>query len=226
MSYCAEGSERDDRGDLRGGPRRGLDRDPVGRRLRVGGEHRDESAEPGEAGVVVRLAEVDRPADRRVHGGAAELLGGDVLADRRLHQRRPGEIEPRPFGHQHGVAEHRQVRPARDAVAHDRRDLRDAARREDRVVAEDAAEVVLVGEDLVLHRQEDARRSRRGRSSGSRFSPAIAWARSTFLIVIGKKAPAFTVASLAMIMTRRPATRPIPVTTPAAGAPPHSSYIS
>ena len=36
--------------------------------------------------------------------------------------------------------------------------LRDALRREDGVVAEDPAEVVLVGEDLVLHRQEDARR--------------------------------------------------------------------
>ena len=44
-------------------------------------------------------------------------------------------------------------------------------------------------------------------------------------MVIGKKAPALTVASLATTITRRPATRPIPVTTPAAGAPPHSSYI-
>ena len=51
------------------------------------------------------------------------------------------------------------------------------------------------------------------------------WARSTFLQVIGKNAPAFTVASLAMIMTRRPATVPMPVTTPADGAPPHSAYM-
>ncbi len=51
------------------------------------------------------------------------------------------------------------------------------------------------------------------------------WARSTFLHVIGKNAPAFTVASLAMIMTRRPETVPMPVTTPADGAPPHSAYM-
>ena len=53
----------------------------------------------------------------------------------------------------------------------------------------------------------------------------MVWARITFLAVMGKKAPAFTVASLAMTMTSRPATRPRPVTTPRAGAPPHSSYM-
>src|SRR5579885_1287605 len=53
----------------------------------------------------------------------------------------------------------------------------------------------------------------------------MVWERMTFLAVIGKKAPAFTVASLAMIMQSRPATRPNPVITPAAGAPPHSSYM-
>src|SRR5262245_44390651 len=52
------------------------------------------------------------------------------------------------------------------------------------------------------------------------------WARSTFLQVIGKNAPAFTVASLAITITRRPETVPIPVTTPADGAPPHSEYMS
>ncbi len=38
--------------------------------------------------------------------------------------------------------------------------------------------------------------------------------------VIGKNAPALTVASLAMSMTRRPQTVPMPVTTPAAGTAP------
>src|SRR5262249_9431714 len=42
---------------------------------------------------------------------------------------------------------------------------------------------------------------------------------------MGKKAPALTVASLAMTMTSRPCTRPTPVTTPAEGAPPHSRYM-
>ncbi len=44
-------------------------------------------------------------------------------------------------------------------------------------------------------------------------------------MVIGKQAPALTVASLATTITRRPWTEPIAVTTPAPGAPPHSSYI-
>jgi hypothetical protein len=40
-------------------------------------------------------------------------------------------------------------------LSHNRRELRDALRRDDRVVAEDAAEVVLVREDLILERQKD-----------------------------------------------------------------------
>ena len=58
-----------------------------------------------------------------------------------------------------------------------------------------------------------------------RFSMAIFCARITFFEVMGKNAPAFTVASLAMIMTIRVSIRAIPVITPAAGAPPHSSYM-
>src|SRR6266478_3005943 len=51
-------------------------------------------------------------------------------------------------------------------------------------------------------------------------------ARITFFAFIGKKAPAFTVPSFAMAMNVRPQTRASPVTVPAEGAPPHSSYIS
>ena len=50
-------------------------------------------------------------------------------------------------------------------------------------------------------------------------------ARSTFLQVMGKNAPAFTVASLATTITRRPPTCATPVTTPPDGAPPHSGYM-
>ena len=53
-----------------------------------GGQERDQPAQAGEAGVVVGLAIVDRAADGRVDVGAAELLVRDLLADRRLHQRR------------------------------------------------------------------------------------------------------------------------------------------
>src|SRR5208337_2803943 len=60
---------------------------------------------------------------------------------------------------------------------------------------------------------------------GMRFSMAMFCARMTFFVVMGKKAPAFTVASFTMSMTMREWMRARPVMTPAAGAPPHSSYI-
>ena len=91
-----------------------------------------------------------------MHGRAAQFLGGDLLADGRLHQRRAGEEQPAAFGHQHVIAHHRQVAAAGHALAHDGRDLRNAHRRHHRVVAEDAAEVVGVGKDLFLQRQEHA----------------------------------------------------------------------
>ena len=98
------------------------------------------------------------------------------------------------------------------------------SRGEDGVVAEDAAEIVLVGKDLVLQRQEHARRVDEI-DQRQAVPSAIRWARSTFFAVIGKNAPALTVASLATIMNRRPATVPMPVTTLADGAPPQSPYI-
>ena len=58
---------------------------------------------------------------------------------------------------------------------------------------------------------------------GSRFCSAISCARVCLRAVIGKYDPPFTVASLQMIITSRPSTRPIPVMIPAPGA--WSSYI-
>ena len=54
------------------------------------------------------------------------------------------------------VAHRRHVRAAGRARAHHDRDLRDALRRHARLVEEDPAEVVAVGEDLGLQRQERA----------------------------------------------------------------------
>src|SRR5882757_6400013 len=51
--------------------------------------------------------------------------------------------------------------------------------------------------------------------TGMRFSMAIFCARMTFFAVIGKNAPAFTVASFAMTMNLRPQTVARPVTVPA-----------
>ena len=61
--------------------------------------------------------------------------------------------------------------------------------------------------------------------SGKVTRSATICARIIFLHVIGKNAPAFTVASLAITMQGRPCTMPSTVTTPAAGAPPYSLYM-
>ena len=55
------------------------------------------------------------------------------------------------------IAHHRQIRAARHAHAHDRGDLRNAHRAHHRVVAEDAAEIVGIRENILLQRQKNAR---------------------------------------------------------------------
>jgi hypothetical protein len=85
-----------------------------------------------------------------VHAGAAQVLVADGLSDGRLDQGRPGQVQAAPLGHQQLVAQHRQVAAAGHAVAQDGRQLRHAGRGDHGVVAEDAAEVVLVGESLIL----------------------------------------------------------------------------
>ena len=92
-----------------------------------------------------------------MHGGAAQFVGGNLLADGGLHQRRPGEEKSAAVGHEHVIAHHRQVAAARDAHAHDGGDLRNPHGRHHRVVAEHAAEVVGVRENIFLQRQEDSR---------------------------------------------------------------------
>ena len=109
-----------------------------------------------EAGFVVGFAEIDGAADLRMHFGAAEIFGGGFLADGGLHQRGAGEEEAGAFGHQDVVAHHREIRAAGYAHAHDGGDLRDAHGAHDGVVAEDAAEIVGVREDVFLQRKKDA----------------------------------------------------------------------
>ena len=118
----------------------------------------DDGANAREASFVVGLAKIDRAADRGVHGGAAQFFGGNLLPDGGLHQRRPGQEKSAAVGHQHVIAHHRQVAAAGHAHAHDGGDLRNPHGRHHRVVAEDAAEIVGVGKNIFLQRQEDAGR--------------------------------------------------------------------
>ena len=93
----------------------------------------------------------------RVHVAAAELLGADDLADRRLHQRRPAEEDRALVLDDDGLVAHRRhVGAAGRARAHHDRDLGDALGAHVGLVEEDPAEVLAVGEDLVLARQEGA----------------------------------------------------------------------
>ena len=95
----------------------------------------------------------------RVHVGAAELLGRDVLAGRRLHERRSADEDRAGAADDHGLVAHRRhVGAACRARAHHDRDLRDPGGGHPRLVEEDPAEVVPVGEDLRLEREERAAR--------------------------------------------------------------------
>ena len=95
----------------------------------------------------------------RVDVGAAELLRRHVLPGRRLHERRAADEDRPRAAHDHRLVRHRRhVGAAGGARAHHDRDLRDPLRRHPRLVEEDPAEVLAVGEDLGLQRQEGAAR--------------------------------------------------------------------
>ena len=90
---------------------------------------------------------------------AAEVLRGHDLAGRGLHQRRAAEEDRALVAHDHGLVAHRgHIRTASGARAEHGRDLWNAVGAELRLVVEDAAEVLTVGEDVVLPRQERATR--------------------------------------------------------------------
>ncbi len=88
---------------------------------------------------------------------AAQLFGAHLLPNRRLHQRRTGQKQPAPLGHQNVVAHHRQIRASGHAHSHDRRDLRNPLGRHHRVVAEHPPKVILIRKHVFLQRQKHPR---------------------------------------------------------------------
>ena len=110
--------------------------------------------------VGVVFGEVVRDArEPRVDVGAAELLRRDLLACRRFHERRAAEKDRAGALDDDRLVRHRgHVGAAGRARAHHDGNLRDAFGRHARLVEEDAAEVVPVGEHLGLQRQEGAAR--------------------------------------------------------------------
>ena len=123
----------------------------------AGVEVGDDAARDRERVAVVRRVVVGDARAPRVHVGAAELLGRHHLAGRRLHQRRAAEEDRALVAHDHGLVRHRRhVGAARRARAHHHGDLRDAGRRQRRLVVEDAAEMLAIGKHLGLVRQVGA----------------------------------------------------------------------
>ena len=89
--------------------------------------------------LVVGHLEVADARLAAVHARAAELLLRDVLADRRAHEVRPGERHrAAALDHRDEVGQAGDVRGARRARAHQRRDLRDHAAHHD-LLAEQVA---------------------------------------------------------------------------------------
>ncbi len=114
----------------------------------------DDAAHDGErVAVVVRIVIGDAGL-AGVDVGAAEVLRRDDLPGGGLHQRRAGQEDGAlPLDDDGLVAHRRHIGAARGTGAHDAGDLRNAGRRHVRLVEEDAAEMVAVGEDVGLVRQ-------------------------------------------------------------------------
>ena len=89
---------------------------------------------------------------------SAEGFIVDVLSNGRLDQVTAGEEDGTGVPHNQGfIAHNGQVRAARHTGPHDRSDLWNAHGTHARIVPKNSSEVFFVGENFVLHRQEDAR---------------------------------------------------------------------
>jgi hypothetical protein len=106
--------------------------------------------------VVLRIV-VGDARDAGMHFRAAKLLRRHHLPGGRFHQRRAAEEDRALSLDDHRLVRHRRhVGAAGGARAHDAGDLRDAGGRHVGDVVEDAAEVLAVGEDVVLLGEEAA----------------------------------------------------------------------
>ena len=141
-----------------GRDRRRLGVAPVPRRLGWSPvEVADDRAAERERVLVVERLVVGDAGPPSVDLGAAQVLGRDVLAGRRLHEWRPAQEDRAGAADDDGLVAHRRdVGAAGGARAHDQRDLRDPCGRHARLVVEDPPEVVAIREDLRLERQERA----------------------------------------------------------------------
>src|SRR5690606_27160607 len=110
-------------------------------------------AAPGDVqgvGVVFGVM-VGYTGDFAVYVGAPQVFGADHFTGRGFHQRRAGQEDGALVAHDDGFVGHGgHVGAASGAQAHDDGDLGDVVGAHAGLVVEDAAEVVAVGEDVVL----------------------------------------------------------------------------
>ena len=122
-------------------------------------QRRDDGARLVERVLVVFREVVGDAGQPGVHVGAAQLLGGDLFAGGGFHERRAAEKDrPGVADDDRFVGHRRDVGAAGRARSHDHGNLRDPLGGHPRLVEEDPPEVVAVGEDLGLQRQERAAR--------------------------------------------------------------------
>ena len=104
--------------------------------------------------AVVHCVVIGDTRQARVHVGAAQVLRRHGLAGRGLHERRAAEEDRALPAHDDGLVRHGgHIGAAGRARAHHHSDLRDAFRRHARLIVEDAAEMLAIGEDLGPMRQ-------------------------------------------------------------------------
>ncbi len=89
----------------------------------------DDIAHDGQRVFVALGDMIDHAALAPVQIAAAEILGADFLAGRRLHQRRAAQEDRALLAHDHALVGHgRHIGAARGAAAHHAGDLRNALR--------------------------------------------------------------------------------------------------
>ncbi len=98
---------------------------------------------------------IDDARNARMHIGTAEVFSGDHFTSRCLDQRRTAEKNSTLVLDDDRLVAHRwHVGAAGRARAEHSGDLRNASRRQVGLVEENAAEVFLIREDFILHRQK------------------------------------------------------------------------
>ena len=122
-----------------------------------GGQGGHDAAGNGQRILVIFGEVIGDAGNARVHITAAQILGGHFLAGGGLHQWRPAEEDRALVFHDDRFIRHRRhIGATRGATAQHGGDLRDAIGAHVGLIEEDTAEMIAIGEHLVLPGQVGA----------------------------------------------------------------------